>query len=243
MTRWLLMLTEAGGAGRDPGGDGGHQRLLEGGVGCQKSGCHAAFWYSWISPPRTSQRRSRPRFGDSLLRHAPTALASRGPSSGAGAAGCNARRSVAGHEQAAGDDDQQLVQALPADRPDPALNDGVGVGRPHRCADDLGPAPAPHVVERSGEPAVPIADQNPPRHRLITEAGQQIAGLLGHPQAGRMVGDAGKVHRPAAELDDQQHIHPPQQDRVDGEEVTGHDPGGLLAQEQPPTRRGAGSRP
>jgi hypothetical protein len=30
-----------------------------------------------------------------------------------------------------GTHDQQLVQALPADRADPALGDRVGVGRPH----------------------------------------------------------------------------------------------------------------
>jgi hypothetical protein len=85
-----------------------------------------------------------------------------------------------------------MVQALPADRPDPALSDGVRVGRLHRCADDLGPGRAPHVVEHCGELGVPIADQKLPRHRLIGRAGQQIAGLLGNPQAGGMVGDAGK---------------------------------------------------
>jgi ABC-type glutathione transport system ATPase component len=35
-------------------------------VGCQKSGCHAAYSYSWINPPRRSRRRSRPKF-DPLL--------------------------------------------------------------------------------------------------------------------------------------------------------------------------------
>ena len=30
-------------------------------------------------------------------------------------------------------DDQQLIQALPADGPDPALGDGIDVGRLHRC--------------------------------------------------------------------------------------------------------------
>jgi hypothetical protein len=33
------------------------------GVGCQKSKCHAAYSYSWITPPRTSRRRSRLKFG------------------------------------------------------------------------------------------------------------------------------------------------------------------------------------
>jgi hypothetical protein len=31
-----------------------------------EAGCHAAYLYSWISPPRTSRRRSRPKFGASL---------------------------------------------------------------------------------------------------------------------------------------------------------------------------------
>lgn len=59
-----------------------------------------------------------------------------------------------------GTHDQQLVQALPADRADPALGDRVGVGRPHRCADDLGTGRAPHVIERPGELGVPVADQD-----------------------------------------------------------------------------------
>jgi hypothetical protein len=36
------------------------------GVGCQKLGCHAAYSYSWIRPPRRSRRRSRPTFGPLL---------------------------------------------------------------------------------------------------------------------------------------------------------------------------------
>ena len=34
--------------------------------------------------------------------------------------------------------DQEMVQALPADGANPALGDGIGVGRLDRCADDLG---------------------------------------------------------------------------------------------------------
>jgi hypothetical protein len=42
---------------------GGVFHLLTAAVGCQKSVCHAAQSYSWISPPRTSRRRSWPTFG------------------------------------------------------------------------------------------------------------------------------------------------------------------------------------
>jgi hypothetical protein len=49
-----------------------------------------------------------------------------------------------------------------------------------------------------------------------------------------MIGDPGQVHPPACKLDEEQDLHSPQQDRVDGEEVARDDPGGLLAQERPP---------
>jgi hypothetical protein len=88
-------------------------------------------------------------------------------------------------------DDQQLVQALPADRPDPASGDGVGIRRPNRCADDLGPGRAPHVVERCGELGVPVADQELERGGLVAESGDEVAGLLGNPETGRMGGDEG----------------------------------------------------
>jgi len=178
----------------------------------------------------------------SLLRFAPTAPASRGPSCGAGGAGCNARRSVAGRGQAAGDRRPAAGPGTPDGPSPPAFGDRVGVGRTDGRADHLGPGRAPHVVEHPGELAVPIADQEPPRSRLLAEAGQQIAGLLGDPETGRMVGDAGKVHAPAAEFDDEQHIHAPQEDRADREQVAGHDPGGLLAQERPPARCSAPGR-
>jgi hypothetical protein len=46
------------------------------------------------------------------------------------------------------------------------------------------------------------------------------------------------------QLDEEQHLQPPQPDPVDGEEVTPDDACGLLAQERPPggvARRDAGS--
>jgi len=79
--------------------------------------------------------------------------------------------------------DQQLVQALPPDRADPALGDRVGVGRLHRCADNLGTGRAPHVVERLGELGVPVTDQELARGGLVAQDGGQVAGLLGDPGA------------------------------------------------------------
>jgi hypothetical protein len=63
---------------------------------------------------------------------------------------------------------------------------------------------------------------------------QQVTGLLGDPGAVRVGGHTGQINPPAAQLDEEQHVQPPQPHRVDDEEVTGHDPSGLLAEERPP---------
>ena len=47
-------------------------------------------------------------------------------------------------------DDQELVEALATDSPDPALGDGVGIGRANRCEDDLDTGRAPDTIERVG---------------------------------------------------------------------------------------------
>jgi hypothetical protein len=74
---------------------------------------------------------------------------------------------------------------------------------------------------------------------LFAQYQQQVAGLLGDPLAVGVGGDAGQVNTAGVQLDEEQHLQPPQPDRVDGEEVAGNDPGGLLAQECPPS----GGRP
>jgi len=44
------------------------------------------------------------------------------------------------------------------------------------------------------------------------------------------------MHPPSVQFDEEQHVQPLEPDRVDGEEITCHDPGGLLAQEGLPGR-------
>jgi hypothetical protein len=58
--------------------------------------------------------------------------------------------------------DEQPVQALGPDRPDPALGVGVGVGRLHRRHKRLGSLRREDVVEGAGELRIPIADEEPP---------------------------------------------------------------------------------
>jgi hypothetical protein len=127
--------------------------------------------------------------------------------------------------------DQEVVQALSPDGPNPTLGNGVGIGRPDRRADDLGTGRTPDIVERSDELGVPVADQEPERGSTVIQLNHEIAGLLGHPRASRMGRDTSQVHPPAAQFDDEQHIQPPQPNSVDGEEVAGQDARRLPVQE------------
>jgi hypothetical protein len=143
-------------------------------------------------------------------------------------------------------DDQQPVQALDADGPHPAFGIGVRVGRLDWRAQHLGTHGAEHVIEGAAELRVAVADQQVHPSSPLVEHQQQVACLLGDPGAVRVGGDAGQVHPAGVQLDEEQHIQPPKPDGVDGEEVAGDDPRGLLAQERRQlvvARRGAGSSP
>ena len=56
-------------------------------------------------------------------------------------------------------DDQDPVEALPADGADPAFDERVRAGCPYRCADRPEAVGAEHLVERRRELAVAIVDQ------------------------------------------------------------------------------------
>src|SRR5215211_4765014 len=91
-----------------------------------------------------------------------------------------------------------------------------------------------YLVERPSELRVPAAEQKP--WALPLRWHQQVPGLLGDPGAIWVGGHTGHVGPAGPQFDEAQHIQPPQPHRVDGEEIAGYDPGGLLAQECPPGR-------
>jgi hypothetical protein len=143
-------------------------------------------------------------------------------------------------------DDRQLIEALPADRADPAFGVGVGIGRPNGRADDLTADRAPDIIEHPGDLGVSVADQELPRRNLIAKVDQHIASLLGNPHARGMVGDATRMHPPAAKFDEEQHMQPAQPDSINREEVARDDPGACWRRNDRQLvemRRGAGSRP
>jgi hypothetical protein len=100
----------------------------------------------------------------------------------------------------------------------------------------LGALGAEHVVETPGELRVTVTQQQLYRPRSLSQHRQQVAGLLGDPGAVGVGGHPAKVDPPGVELDEDQHIQPPQPDGVDREEVAGEDARRLLAQGRPPGR-------
>jgi hypothetical protein len=100
------------------------------------------------------------------------------------------------------------------------------------------PSGADHVVEPAAELRVTMANKETHPASSFLEDKQQVAGLLGDPGAVGVGGHAGQVDSAGVQLDEEQHVQPPYPDGVDGEEVAGDDPGGLLAQDHPPGRGG-----
>jgi hypothetical protein len=56
---------------------------------------------------------------------------------------------------------QYPVQTFRPDRADPPLRERIRSGRSDRALDDLHALGTEHLVERTGELAVPVADQEP----------------------------------------------------------------------------------
>ena len=97
--------------------------------------------------------------------------------------------------------DQELVEAFAAQGPDEPLRDRVCPWYPDRGADDPDVGTGEHGVERSGELAVPVTDQEPEPVGAIAEIHQQLAGLLRDPVAGGVGSNPGEVHAATVVLD------------------------------------------
>jgi len=126
-------------------------------------------------------------------------------------------------------DDQQPVQALGADALHPALRVRVRLGRLHRGHEHLAALRPELRIEAAAELGVPVAQHKAYLPAPLAKHQQQVAGLLGDPAAGGVGGHPGQVDPAGVELDQEQHVQPTQPHGLDGEEVAGHDPRGLLA--------------
>jgi hypothetical protein len=104
--------------------------------------------------------------------------------------------------------------------------------------DFLAPTGGEHRVEDRRKLGVVVAEQEPQAGGTLVEVHQHVAGMLGHPGAGRIGGHSGDVDLAGGDLDEEQHIAALEQHRVDREEVAGQDRVGLGGQELFPGRSG-----
>ena len=97
-------------------------------------------------------------------------------------------------------EDEDPVEAVGAERADPAFGVGVRVRRLDRCADHRHPLAADDVVEGLAELRVSVVDEEPER-LLITELHHQVARLLRDPAPSRLVVQATySIRRVASEM-------------------------------------------
>jgi hypothetical protein len=111
--------------------------------------------------------------------------------------------------------DQEPVEALTADGPDPPFDVRVRPRRPYRCADGPDPLRAEYLVESSCELVVAIVDQEPDRLRPLNERLDDVPRLLGGPLPRGVRGDSGEVHVPGGQLDEHECIEATEQHGVD----------------------------
>ena len=129
----------------------------------------------------------------------------------------------------AGDEDP--VQTFASDGADPAFGVRVGAWRVRRCLDHFDAGPGEHGIEGGAELRVPVAQQEPEAVGSLVEVHQQIPSLLDDPATGRVGGRPGDVDLPGGDLDEEQHVDPFEEDRVDGEEVARQDTASLGGEE------------
>ena len=78
-------------------------------------------------------------------------------------------------------DDQQPVQALGTNGPNPPFGEGIRVGRLYRRHQHVHTFRAEHVIEPTAELRVPIAHKKAHAAPPLLQREQQVAGLLGRP--------------------------------------------------------------
>src|ERR1035441_6440270 len=97
--------------------------------------------------------------------------------------------------------DESAVAVLAAASADPAFGDRVHAGRPDVAEHGPDPGVGEDRVERGGEVRAAVADHERDPVRLVAEVHDQVAGLLGGPFPGGMLGDAEDADAPGGVLD------------------------------------------
>jgi hypothetical protein len=145
--------------------------------------------------------------------------------------------------------DQEVVEAFPTERADESFRDRIRLWSSGRGADDSDVGTGEHGVKVGSEFAVSVADQESEAVGAVAEIHEQVAGLLGDPDAGGMGGDPGEVHAATAVLDHDKDVEAAREDGVDVGEIDREDGvgsvcGGTVTRSgQPVVARDRGRRP
>jgi hypothetical protein len=132
-------------------------------------------------------------------------------------------------------EDQQPVQRFVSEGLDHALAMGVGSRSPIGREHNLGAFGLKDLVEVVDEFGVTIVNRQLNGKLEPAQLPCQVARLLGHPGRVGMKAAVGVQDPAAVDLDEYQHVESPEQDRLDGEEVAGHDRSGMRLQELRPS--------
>ena len=177
------------------------------------SGGHAAALYSLTRPPSNSCL---------WIRRAGRRTGAAGCSSGglSESERCGLSVVVGGVEaehvlQVAAVDDQNPVEALPAEGADPTLGIGVRVWGSDRRADDLHVLAAEELIEGATEFAVAVVEQEPEGLLPVGEEHRQVSRLLCDPAPIRVACARDELDPTTLERDEEQDVDAGQPDRLD----------------------------
>src|SRR5439155_23449506 len=129
---------------------------------------------------------------------------------------------------------EQPIETFRANGADEALCDRVRLRRTHGSLHDPDAFAAEDLVEGGAVLAVAVTDQE--ADALVGEIETEVACLLVHPRAGRVLRAAGQPNASARMSDEEEHVVAAEHDALDCEEITGDDAGRLRSQELAPAR-------
>src|SRR5262245_40242947 len=134
------------------------------------------------------------------------------------------------------------VEAFRTNGPDKSFGDPVRLWHLDRRSNDSDTRALEHLVKASRKFSVVIANQDTHGIRAVDERPRQLTRLLRDPRLVGMRGTTGHVHASAGDLDEEQHVHAPKPDCVDGKEVDGDQAFGLRLKQLTPRRAAASTR-
>ena len=116
--------------------------------------------------------------------------------------------------------DDGVIEEFSTDRADTSFSERVRYWGPGRSLEDLEAFGSEDLVEGGDELAGSVADQRAGTGELVGVFGEQVAGGLGGPGAGRVRGETGEDHLARLDLDEEEDVVAAKAGGVDGEEVT-----------------------